>query len=79
MLCKDASTAGNSNGYKILNYSHEGHGANFFGKAANLHSDAAARKRVEAHMSNLTSFNAYVDCVVERKNGWYYIKDSRMC
>jgi hypothetical protein len=41
MLCKDASTAGNSNKYIILVHSHEGLGANFFGKAANLWSDAA--------------------------------------
>jgi len=76
--CKDASTAGNANQYRILNYSHEGLGANFFGKAANLHTDAAARKRVDNHVANLLKFNAHVDCVVERRNGWYYIKDTTM-
>lgn len=75
---KDASTLSNANQYRILNYSHEGLGANFFGKAANLHSDAAAAKRVEKAFANLKKFNVWVDAVVERRNGWYYIKDTRM-
>ena len=75
---KDASTLSNASQYRILNYSHEGLGANFFGKAANLHSDAAAAKRVEKAFANLKKFNVWVDAVVERRNGWYYIKDTRM-
>ena len=47
LLCKDASTANGSNQYKILNYSDGGHGANFFGKAVDLHSNAKARADVE--------------------------------
>lgn len=75
---KDASTLSNANQYRILNYSHEGLGANFFGKASNLWSDAAAAKRVEKSFANLKKFNVWVDAVVERRNGWYYLKDSRM-
>jgi hypothetical protein len=47
LLCKDASTAGNANKYRIHVNSQDGHGANFFGKASNLWSDNAAFKRVE--------------------------------
>ena len=50
---KDASTLSNANQYRILNYSHEGLGANFFGKAVNLWNDAAAAKRVEKACQNL--------------------------
>lgn len=46
LLVKDASTANNNNKYRINVNSHEGLGAEFFGKAVNLHSDAAALKRV---------------------------------
>jgi hypothetical protein len=75
---KDASTLSNANQYRILNYSHEGLGAAFLGKPTNLHSDAAALKRVEKAVANLTKFNVWVDAVVERRNGWYYIKDTKL-
>ena len=75
---KDASTLSNANQYRILNYSHEGLGANFLGKAANLHSDTGALKRVEKAFANLQKFNVWVDAVVERRNGWYFIKDSKL-
>lgn len=75
---KDTTTLSNANQYRILNYSHEGLGSNFFGKATNLWSDAAAAKKVEKAAANLQKFNVWVDAVVERKNGWYYIKDSRL-
>jgi len=75
---KDASTLSNANQYRILNYSHEGLGANFFGKPANLWTDAAAAKRVQKAVENLMKFNVWVDAIVERKNGWYYIKDTKL-
>ena len=75
---KDASTLSNANQYRILNYSHEGLGANFFGKAANLHSDAAAAKKFQNQVAMLLKFNVWVDAVVERRNGWYYIKDTKL-
>ena len=68
----------NANAYRILNYSHEGLGANFFGKAVNLHTDNAARARLEKQFATLTKFNVWVDAVVERRNGWYYIKDTKL-
>lgn len=75
---KDASTLSNANQYRILNYSHEGLGANFFGKASNLHTDAAGAKKVEKQFATLLKFNVWVDAVVERRNGWYYIKDTKL-
>jgi len=75
---KDASTLSNANQYRILNYSHEGLGANFFGKAANLHTDAAAAKKFQNQVATLLKFNVWVDAVVERRNGWYYIKDTKL-
>lgn len=75
---KDASTLSNANQYRMLNYSHEGLGANFFGKATNLWTDAAAAKRVEKACANLQKFNVWVDAVVERRNGWYHIKDTKL-
>ena len=75
---KDASSLSNSSQYRILNYSHEGLGADFFGKAANLHSDATARGKFEKACANLTKFNVWVDAVVEQRGGWYYIKDTKL-
>ena len=78
LLVKDASTFSNSNQYKILNYSHEGLGAAFFGKVSNLHSDTAGLKRLEKQIATLKKFNVWVDAVVERRNGWYTIKDTKL-
>ena len=75
---KDASTLSNANQYRILNYSHEGLGANFLGKPVNLWNDAAAAKKVEKAFANMQKFNVWVDAVVERRNGWYFIKDTRL-
>ena len=78
LLVKDASTLSNTNQYKILNYSNEGLGANFFGKASNMWSDASALKKLEKQVATLKKFNVWVDAVVERRNGWYTIKDTRL-
>lgn len=75
-LVKDASTLSNANQYRILNYSHEGLGTQFFGKATNLWSDTAAAKRIEKACVNLKKFNVWVDAVLERRNNWLYIKDT---
>ena len=78
-LAKDVSTQFNTNVYRILLYTHEGLGSNFFPtKATNLHSNKDALKKVEASFANLTKFNSWVDCVVEKRNGYYFIKDTKM-
>jgi len=77
-LAKDVSTQFNNNVYRILLYTHEGLGQNFLGKASNLHKDAGALKRVREQCATLTRFNSWVDAVVERRNGYYFIKDTRM-
>lgn len=79
-LVKDASTQLNNNTYRILLYTHDGLGANFFNgaKAENLHKNNDARKKLEEYGELLTKFNSYVDAVVERKNGFYFIKDTKI-
>ena len=79
-LVKDVSTQFNNNHYRILLYTHEGLGANFFNnaKADNLHTNAGARKKMEDYAEMLTKFNSWVDCVVERRNGFYFIKDTKI-
>jgi hypothetical protein len=78
-LVKDASTQVNNNTYKILLYSHEGLGEGFFGMSAdNMHKNAAAAKKLDAYAGQLTRFNCWVDAVVERRNGFYFIKDTKM-
>merc|ERR1712139_42048 len=78
-LAKDVSTQFNTNVYRILLYTHEGLGSNFFPqKATNLHTSKDACKKVEASFANLTKFNSWVDCVVEKRNGYYFIKDTKM-
>ena len=77
-LAKDVSTQFNNNVYRVLLYTHEGLGQNFLGKATNLHRDAGALRRVREQVATLTRFNSWVDAVVERRNGYYFIKDTRM-
>lgn len=79
-LVKDASTQLNSNTYRVLLYTHDGLGAGFFGgvKADNLHKNNEARKKLEEYSELLTKFNSYVDAVVERRNGFYFIKDTKI-
>lgn len=62
----------------MLLYTHEGLGSNFFGKAANLNKDAGALKKLREQVGLLTRFNSWVDAVVERRNGHFFIKDTRL-
>lgn len=76
-LVKDVSTQFNNNTYRILLYTHDGLGDKFFNVAAdNLHKNADARKKLEEAGDLLTKFNSWVDAVVERRNGYYFIKDT---
>merc|ERR1711935_3154 len=78
-LAKDVSTQFNNNVYRMLLYTHEGLGANFFAqKPSNLHSDTKAANKLQASFNTLTRFNSWVDAVVERRNGFYFIKDTKL-
>jgi hypothetical protein len=78
-LAKDVSTQFNNNVYRILLYTHEGLGTNFFPqKLANLHDDKKAAGKVQESFDLLTRFNSWVDAVVERRNGFYFIKDTKI-
>lgn len=70
----------NNNTYRILLYTHDGLGANFFGgnAADNLYKNDGARKKLEEYEELLTRFNSWVDAVVEKKNGYYFIKDTKI-
>ena len=77
-LVKDVSTQFNNNTYRVLLYTHDGLGANFFNTPAdNLYTNDKARKRLEDYGALLTRFNSFVDAVVERRNGFYFIKDTK--
>jgi hypothetical protein len=60
-------------------YTHDGLGANFFNGIAadNLYKSKDAKK-IEEYAELLTKFNSWVDAVVERRNGFYFIKDTRI-
>lgn len=75
LLCKDASTMNSNNQYRLLNYSHNGLGAKFFGDSK---FSAGRAARVEGHVANMTRFNSFVDAIVERQNGFYYIKETSL-
>jgi hypothetical protein len=79
-LVKDAHTQLNNNTYRILLYTHDGLGANFFGglAAADLTKNAAAKKKLEEYEEVLTKFNSWVEAVVEKRNGFYFIKDTKL-
>jgi len=77
-LVKDVSTQFNNNTYRVLLYTHDGLGANFFNTPAdNLYSNDKARKKIEEYNGLLTKFNSWVDAVLERKNGFYFIKETK--
>lgn len=78
-LVRDASTGSSNNVYRVLLYTHEGLGANFFPvKTDNLHKNNDARKKLEEYAELLTKFNSHVEAVVERRNGFYFIKDTKL-
>ena len=78
-MVKDVSTQFNNNVYRVLLYTHEGLGANFFqSKPSNLHSDSSASKKMKESIELLTRFNSWVDCVVDQSNGYYFIMDTKI-
>ena len=83
-LCKDVSTQANSNVYKFLLCSNPDNASDSAGeffrgiKPENLYKNAEARKKMEEMAQNLTRFNTWLDAVIERRNGWYFIKDTKM-
>jgi hypothetical protein len=78
-LVKDVSTQFNNNTYRILLYTHDGLGANFFNVPAdNLYKNNEAKKKLDESAELLTKFNSWVDAVVERRNGFYFIKDTKL-
>ena len=47
-------------------------------KPENMHKNPEARKKLEEYAQMMIRFNTWVDAVVERRNGWYVIKDTKL-
>lgn len=64
----------------MLLYTHEGLGENFFAglKPADLRNDDILKKKLEGYFEVLIRFNAWIDAVVEKRNGFYFIKDTKI-
>lgn len=84
MLCKDVSTSSNSNVYKLQVCSNSDDWVptcnEFFRglKPDNLFKNAESRKKLEECSQAMTRFNSWIEAVVERKNGWYFVKDTKL-
>jgi len=76
-LVKDVSTELNDKCYSILLYTHEGLGKEFFGAPINLHVGETARREMERKVELLCRFNSRVEAIVERRNGFYFIRDTK--
>ncbi len=83
--CKDISTQSNSKVYKIFLFSESPNTkedpAQMFMKGIapdNLHKNADTRKKLEEIGANLKKFNTWVDAVVERRNGFYFIRSTQL-
>jgi len=77
---KDATSQLNKNFYRILLYSYEeGKGDTFFGsKPTNLYHDEELAAKVESCLSKMTRFNVWCEAILERKNSFFVIKDTRV-
>jgi hypothetical protein len=79
LLVKDHSTQIGNTYYKLLLYSINGHGKDFFGVAPkNLHKDEEALKKIEGYTKLMLKFNVYIDAIVMRKNGFFMITDTKI-
>lgn len=84
--CKDISTQSNSKVYKLFLFSEgstnckEDPAQVFFKGVApdNLHKNVEARKKLEEIGATLKKFNTWIDAIVERRNGFYFIRDTKL-
>ena len=68
MLVKDSTSQMNKNFYRILLYTYENKGSDFFGgiPPTNLYKDPAALENIEKHVKVMTKFNVWIDAILER-------------
>mmetsp|Transcript_31235 Transcript_31235/g.38593 ORF Transcript_31235/g.38593 Transcript_31235/m.38593 type:complete len:87 (+) Transcript_31235:1372-1632(+) len=80
MLVKDTASQLNKNFYRVLLYSfEEGYGDDFFGRApANLYQDEQALEEMKRYLAMMTRFNVWINAVLERKNQFFVIKNTRI-
>lgn len=80
MLVKDASSSMNKNFYRILLYTYQDKGSDFFNgmKPQNLYKNPEALETIERHVKSLTKFNVWVDAIVERQGAYFIIRDTKI-
>ena len=80
MLVKDTASQLNKNFYRVLLYSfEEGYGHDFFGVAPkNLYHHNAELEQVKRYLAMMTRFNVWVEAVLERKNQFFILKNTRI-
>jgi len=44
----------------------------------NLYKNVEARKKLEEIGATLKKFNTWIDAIVERRNGFYFIRDTKL-
>ena len=80
MLVKDTASQLNKNFYRVLLYSfEEGYGDQFFGaEPKNLYQDEIALENIKCYLAMMTRFNVWVSALLERKNQFFVIRDTRI-
>ena len=78
-LVKDTSTELSAELFSMLLYTHEGLGKEFFPWAPeSLYTNSTKRAAIEKRLKKLMTFNVWVDAIVERKSGFYFIKETSL-
>ena len=80
MLVKDTASQLNKNFYRVLLYSfEEGYSHDFFGmEPKNLYHDEMALGDIKRYLGMMTRFNVWIHAVLERKNQFFVIKDTKI-
>ena len=80
MLVKDTASQLNKNFYRVLLYSFEqGYGDDFFGiNPVNLYHHEQELEQITRYLTMMTRFNVWIDALLERKNQFFVIKNTRI-
>lgn len=78
-LVKDSSVALNDNLYKVYLYSHKGLGKEFFQKLEPSTVEGSNHyAKLKKYQATLMKFNVYVDAILEKVGGSFFIRDTEM-
>ena len=80
MLVKDTASQLNKNFYRVLLYSFDReYGQDFFGiKPVNLYHHEQELEQIRRYLTMMTRFNVWIDALLERKNQFFVIKNTRI-